>query len=134
VEDIVMSEEKKNRSRIIGLRLTIAEYEDLEKKWQKSNCRKLSDYGRRMLFGKPMVSNYRNKSLDEMMAEAMLLRKELNAIGVNFNQAVHRLNTLDHLPQMQQWLVSFESDKQKLFDKIDAIVLQVEKMAAAWLQ
>ena len=107
-----MSDEKKNRNRIIGLRLTIAEYEDLEKKWQKSNCRKLSDYGRRMLFGKPMVSNYRNKSLDDLMEEAMLLRKELNAIGVNFNQAVHRLHTLDHLPQMQPWLSAFEGDKQ----------------------
>jgi hypothetical protein len=129
-----MSDEKKNRTRIIGLRLTVAEYEDLEQKWQKSNCRKLSDYGRRMLFAKPIVSNYRNRSLDELMAEAMLLRKELNAIGVNFNQAVHRLHTLDHLPQMQRWLTSFEADKHKLFGKIDEIVSQVEKMAATWLQ
>lgn len=129
-----MSDEKKNRIRIIGLRLTMAEYEDLERKWQKSNCRKLSDYGRRMLFGKPMVSNYRNKSLDESMAEAMLLRKELNAIGVNFNQAVHRLHTLDHLPQMQHWLAAFEGDKKVFFDKVDEIVLQMEKVAAAWLR
>jgi hypothetical protein len=35
VEDIVMSEEKKNRTRIIGLRLTIGEYEDLETKVAK---------------------------------------------------------------------------------------------------
>ena len=129
-----MNNEKKNRTRIIGLRLTIAEYEDLEKKWQKSGCRKLSDYGRRMLFGKPMVSNYRNKSLDDLMAEAMLLRKELNAIGVNFNQAVHRLHTLDHLPQMQQWLAVFEGDKKTFFSKLEEIVLQMEKMAVAWLQ
>jgi hypothetical protein len=68
-----------------------------------------------MLFGKPMVSNYRNKSQDDLMAEAMLLRKELNAIGVNFNQAVHRLHTLDHLPQMQQWLVFLRAISRKLF-------------------
>jgi hypothetical protein len=107
-----MKEEKRNRERIVGLRLTIPEYKELEQKWQKSNCRKLSDYVRRMIFEKPIVSNYRNKSMDELMAEAILLRKELNAIGVNFNQAVHRLHTLDHLPQMRAWLVGFEGDKK----------------------
>ena len=64
----------------------------------------------------------------------MLLRKELNAIGVNFNQAVHRLHTLDYLPQMQLWLTGFERDKGVLFGKVDEVVVQVEKMAAAWLQ
>ncbi|SDF46662.1 hypothetical protein SAMN05216464_118103 [Mucilaginibacter pineti] len=129
-----MEQENENRSRIIGLRLTASEYGEVEKKWKKSNCRKLSDYVRRLLFGRPMVSSYRNRSMDEAMAELMLLRKELNAIGVNFNQAVHRLHTLDHLPQMQAWLTAFERDKSVLFGKMDEVVLSVEKMAALWLQ
>ena len=129
-----MEQGNENRSRIIGLRLKSSEYAYLEKKWKKSDCRKLSDYVRRLIFNKPLVSSYRNRSLDDAMAELILLRKELNAIGVNFNQAVHRLHTLDYLPQMQRWLVGFERDKDVLFGKIDEVVLQVEKMAAAWLQ
>ncbi|EHQ25576.1 plasmid mobilization protein [Mucilaginibacter paludis] len=129
-----MEQEHENRSRIIGLRLTVTEYGEIEKKWKKSNCRKLSDYVRRIIFNRPLVSSYRNRSMDEAMAELMLLRKELNAIGVNFNQAVHRLHTLDHLPQMQFWLTAFERDKSVLFGKMDEVVSQVEKLAAVWLQ
>jgi len=123
-----------NRSRIIGLRLTITEFGEVEKKWKASNCRKLSDYVRRLIFGKPLVSSYRNKSLDELMAELMLLRKELNAIGNNFNQAVHRLHTLDHLPQMKLWLERFEWDKNVLFDKMGEINNTIQKMGKQWLQ
>ncbi len=129
-----MEQENENRKRIIGLRLTMTEFGLVEKQWKKSNCRKLSEYVRRLLFNKPLVSSYRNRSMDEAMAELMLLRKELNAIGVNFNQAVHRLHTLDHLPQMQAWLTVFERDKDVLFGKVDEVVLSVEKMAALWLQ
>jgi len=134
MEDMEMNEIKTKRTAVVNFRLSEKELADLQQKWQKSSCRKLSDYMRRMVFGKPMVINYRNRSLDDLMEEAIILRKELNAIGVNFNQAVHRLHTLDHLPQMQQWLLSFEADKQQLFGKIDEIVLQVEKIAVVWLQ
>jgi GTP-binding protein EngB required for normal cell division len=112
----------------------MTEFGDVEKKWKASNCRKLSDYVRRLIFGKPLVSSYRNKSLDELMTELMLLRKELNAIGNNFNQAVHRLHTLDHLPQMKLWLERFEQDKIILFDKMDEINNTIQKMGKQWLQ
>ncbi|HAL82739.1 MAG TPA: plasmid mobilization relaxosome protein MobC [Mucilaginibacter sp.] len=129
-----MEQVNTNRSRIIGLRLTMTEFGEVEKKWKASNCRKLSDYVRRLIFGKPLVSSYRNKSLDELMAELMLLRKELNAIGNNFNQAVHRLHTLDHLPQMKLWLERFERDKNVLFDKMEEINNTIQKMGKQWLQ
>jgi hypothetical protein len=129
-----MEQTNEKRNRIIGLRLTMSEYGLIEKQWKKSNCRKLSDYVRRLIFSRPLVSSYRNRSMDEAMAELMLLRKELNAIGVNFNQAVHRLHTLDHLPQMLSWLTAFERDKSVLFGKMDEVALSVEKMAALWLQ
>lgn len=129
-----MEEEKDNRSRIIGLRLTPKEYGEVAEKWKKSNCGKLSEYVRRLIFNKPLVSSYRNRSLDELMAELALLRKELNAIGVNFNQAVHRLHTLDHLPQMQLWLRGFERDKGAFFDKVDEIKARLNALSELWLQ
>jgi len=129
-----MEEKNENRSRIIGLRLTTKEYDYIGQHWQDSNCRKLSEYMRRLIFSKPVVSSYRNRSLDEAVTELALLRRELNAIGVNFNQAVHRLHTLDYLPQMQLWLQGFERDKSVLFDKVDEIRLQVNSLSELWLQ
>jgi hypothetical protein len=130
----VMSEKGLGRKRIIGLRLTGDEYGLLEKNWKKSTIRKLSEYVRRVLFGKAVTVYTRNQSLDELVSELILLRKELNAIGVNFNQAVHRLHTLDHLPQMQRWLQGFERDKDGFFLKVEEIRLKVNSISEQWLQ
>ncbi len=66
-----MKQDQTNRTRIIGLRFTPKEYEQIEKKWKASTCRKLSDYVRRIIFGKPIVTTFRDQSLDDFMAEAI---------------------------------------------------------------
>ena len=129
-----MGRENSNRTRIIGLRLTPAEYAKIERKWKESTCRKLSDYVRRKLFEKPVTSYYRNQSLDEFMAEMVLLRNELNHIGNNFNQAVKRLHTLNQIAEFRSWLIAYEVEKKTLFNKVDEIKKHVQKIAESWLQ
>lgn len=132
--DKVMEQEKTNRTRIIGLRLTLKEYEQIEKKWKASTCRKLSNYVRRSLFEKPVVSTYRNQSLDDYMAEVMKLRNELNAIGNNFNQAVKKLHTLQQIGEFRSWLITCELEKQTLLNKVDEIKNHIQKIGENWLQ
>lgn len=129
-----MGRENSNRTRIIGLRLTPTEYAKIERKWKASTCRKLSDYVRHNLFEKPVTSYYRNQSLDEFMAEMILLRNELNHIGNNFNQAVKRLQTLNQIAEFRSWLIAYEVEKKTLFNKVDEIKKHVQKMAESWLQ
>jgi hypothetical protein len=130
----MMTEKKTGRVRIIGLRLTGDEFEVLESRWKKSTVRKLSEFVRRVLFGKVITVKTRNASLDEFMAELVLLKKELNAIGVNFNQATHRLHTLDYLPQMQGWLAGWDRDKAHLFGQLEAIKKRLYQIEEQWLQ
>ena len=129
-----MKEKKLFRTRIIGLRLTHKEYEQIEKKWKASTCRKLSDYVRRCLFEKPIVSTYRNQSLDDFMTEAMRLRNELNSIGNNFNQAVKKLHTLHEIAEFKSWLITYEQEKKFMLIKIDEIKNHIQKIAEKWLQ
>jgi hypothetical protein len=129
-----METKKTSRSRIIGLRLTIKEYEQIEKKWKASTCRKLSEYVRRSLFEKPIVTTYRNQSLDDYMTEAIRLKSELNAIGNNFNQAVKKLHTLHQIAEFRSWLITYEIDKKILLNKIDEIKNHMQKLAEKWLQ
>lgn len=129
-----MEDKKVLRKRIIGLRLTADEYGVLEKNWKKTTVRKLSEYVRRLLFGKSFTVYTRDKSKDELLAEMTLLRRELNAIGVNFNQAVHRLNMLDHAPQMQAWVQRFEQDKERYFLVVENIQARLKIIGSAWLQ
>lgn len=129
-----MEQEQTNRSRIIGLRLTPREYELVEKKWKASTCRKLSDYVRRSIFEKPIVTTYRNQSFDDFMAEAIKLRNELNGIGNNFNQAVKKLHTLHQIPEFRDWLISYELEKKVLLNKVDEIKNHIQKIGEKWLQ
>ena len=129
-----MGRENSNRTRIIGLRLTPAEYAKLERKWKASTCRKLSDYVRHNLFEKPVTSYYRNQSLDDFMAEMVLLRNELNHIGNNFNQAVKRLHTLNQIDEFRSWLIAYEVEKKTLFNKVDEIKKHIQKIGESWLQ
>jgi hypothetical protein len=134
VGGLVMEEKDKGRKRIIGLRLTADEYTELEKNWKRSTVRKLSEYVRRLLFGRSFTAFTRDKSKDELLEEMALLRRELNAIGVNFNQAVHRLNMLDHSPQMQEWVRRFERDKERFFVAVESIQSRLKLLSSAWLQ
>jgi hypothetical protein len=129
-----MGRENSNRTRIIGLRLTPAEYAKVERKWKASTCRKLSDYVRHNLFEKPITSYYRNQSTDDFMSEMVLLRNELNHIGNNFNQAVKRLNTLNQIAEFRSWLIAYEVERKTLFNKVDEIKKHVQKIAESWLQ
>ena len=129
-----MERENSNRTRIVGLRFTPEEYAKIERKWKASTCRKLSDYIRKHLFNKPINTTYRNQSLDDMTCEMMLLYKQLNAIGNNFNQAVKKLHTLDQIPEFRVWIVSSEQDKKILLNKVEEIKICIQKISEKWLQ
>jgi len=123
-----------NRKRIVGMRFTTKEYEQIEKKWKDSTCRKLSEYLRKIIFNKPIVATYRNKSLDDLMTELIVLKKELNGVGNNFNQAVKKLHTLHQIPEFRQWIEVYESEKNLLLKKVEEIKNVTGKIGEQWLQ
>lgn len=129
-----MERKNSNRTRIVGLRLTSDEYRKIEKKWKASTCRKLSEYIRRSLFEKPIVTTYRNRSQDDLMTELTNLRNELNAVGNNFNQAVKKLHTLSQIQEFKSWLIAYEVEKKILQNKLDEVRNNIKKMLEIWLQ
>ncbi|WP_371807554.1 plasmid mobilization relaxosome protein MobC [Flavobacterium sp. Sr18] len=126
--------EQNNRTKWLHLRLTPDEYQKILKEFNRSTCRKISDYARKNLLQKPIVNTYRNQSLDDFMAEMIRLRGELNAIGNNFNQAVKKLHTLHQITDFKHWLISYELEKKILFNKVDKIKKHIQKFAETWLQ
>ncbi len=128
-----MEAKETGRKSRITLRFTGNEYSLLVGRWKKTTVKKLSEYVRRVLFGKAVTVYTRNQSLDELMAELILLRRELKAIGVNFNQAVHRLNMLDHSPQMQRWVEQFQQDRDRFFTCSDEIKTKINSISEQWL-
>lgn len=68
------------------------------------------------------------------MAEMILLRNQLNAIGNNLNQAVKKLHTLHQISEFRNWIIAYEIEKRILFDKVDEIKNKINKIADEWLQ
>lgn len=76
-----------------------------------------------------MIVRFRNQSADDFLEEILLLRKELNAIGNNFNQLVRKLYTLDSIPDIKAWAILNEASKKNFMNKVAEIG---EKMSAIY--
>ena len=129
-----MKEQNTNRTKWIHLRLTDREFDLIQNRFKKSTCQKLSDFARKNLLQEPVVLKYRNESLDDLMAQIIILKNQLNPIGNNFNQAVKKLHTLNQIPEFKQWILSFELEKKILFNSINEIKKQMQILFEKWLQ
>ena len=135
IKDIVMERKDNNAEKHwISLRVKPEEYAQIQRHFASSTCRKLSDYARKVLMNKPVVIRYRNQSADEFLSGMIQLKKELNSIGNNFNQAVKVLHTLRQIEEFKRWLLTYESDRQNLLEKVDEIKYKVQKIYEKWPQ
>src|SRR5690606_36474485 len=107
-----------------------------EKSWffYKSAQCGLSGYARDILLGKPMIAAYRNQSLQDIMAELSLLRKDLNGIANNFNQAVRKLHVSDTSNDIRAWVQNHEGVGAELLKYIRELHGFINKTAEKWLR
>ncbi|HEV7780314.1 MAG TPA: plasmid mobilization relaxosome protein MobC [Chitinophagaceae bacterium] len=128
----MMAKEKRNKWK--NIRFTENELECLQRKFQHSTSSQLSHYMREILLGRPVVIKYRNESLDNFMEELIAMKKELNAIGHNLNQAVKKLHTLKTIPEFRNWIAKQENMQQEVEQRTIQIEQRISKMWEKWLQ
>ena len=129
-----MKETKQVRTGWLTVRLNEDEEKKLNIFYRRTTSNSLSEYARDVLLREPVNVTYRNQSADEFLTEMILLKKELNAIGNNFNQAVHKLHTLDHVPEIKAWAVLNESSKKSFMKKVEEIKEKMNQIYQQWLQ
>jgi len=122
------------RKKMVPFRMNDAEYVQLEKLHKQSTERSLSNYVRKVLLQKPVTIKYRNETADDFLKDMLALKKELNAAGNNFNQAVKKLHTLDTVPEYGVWLEYYEGCRKLLMDSIEAIKRRTGELYEQWLQ
>ncbi len=118
----------------ISFRVKPQEYEQINRIFSSTTCRKLSEYARKVLLNKPVVMKYRDQSADEFLSAMIPLKNELNAIGNNFNQAVKKLHTLNQISEFKNWLMSYDEDRKTLLQKADEIKEKINQIYVQWLQ
>jgi MobC-like protein len=127
-----MSATRINRTKWLHIRLTEAEYKKISSGFSQSTKRKISEYARAILLDKPITFYTRNKSVDDFLAEMILLRRELKAIGNNFNQSVKKLHAMDKDPEIKAWASLNENSKQFFFKKVEEINSKIIQIDNKW--
>jgi uncharacterized membrane protein YgaE (UPF0421/DUF939 family) len=126
--------EEEVRSKMVVVRMNEKEFSDLEKYKAKSTEKTVSNYLRKVALHRPITVIYRNGTADDFLSEMILLKKELNAIGNNFNQAVHKLHTLDRIPEFRNWIQHYETVHHQFLQKADQIIARGNQIYQIWLQ
>ncbi|MES2331222.1 MAG: hypothetical protein V4539_16575 [Bacteroidota bacterium] len=119
--------ERKVRDHWVNVRMNQEEFEKLETNRKKTTERNNSDYIRKIAFNEPVKILTRNASQDAFTEEIILLRKELNAIGQNLNQAVRKLHTLKMIPEFRTWIQTYEQSRKEILSRAEQICSTIEK-------
>ena len=120
--------------KMLVVRMNEQEFKQLEKFRRQTTDRDTSSYLRKLALQKPVTVKYRNESADDFLLDMLSLKKELNAIGNNFNQAVHKLHILDKIPEFRIWVQQYDGVQKLLISKVDEIKLQMNQLYEQWLQ
>jgi len=129
-----MATQEDKRIQWKNLRFTPEEYQLLEKRFKKTSFRKLSEYMRSVLLEKPVTVNYRDKAMDDVLEEMVLLRQELNAIGNNLNQAMRSINSTHGSADTRLWMNLLSVINTKLEPSIGHIKERMNQYADIWSQ
>jgi hypothetical protein len=129
-----MKEIKKVRNKGLTIWVNEKEYNTIHDLYKKTTSQSISEFARNILLKKPVIIKYRNQSADEFLSEMIVLKNELNAIGNNYSQAVHRLHILDRIPEIKTWLLIHEALYKSFSKKVEEIKIQMNQIYQSWLQ
>jgi hypothetical protein len=122
------------RKLFLKIRMNHAEMEQLKNLKKKTPERSISNYVRKVVLQRPVIVKYRNQTGDEFLKEMIQLKKELNAIGNNFNQTVHKLHILDKIPEFRNWIKCYYGLHQSVVNKVEEINSRINQLYEQWLQ
>ncbi|HLP38947.1 plasmid mobilization protein [Lacibacter sp.] len=126
--------EEEVRRKMVVVRMNEQEYKLLEKCRKQTTEKNTGSYLRKVALQKPVTVKYRNESADDFLMDMLNLKKELNAIGNNFNQAVHKLHILDRIPEFRDWIQQYDGLQKRLIYKVDEIKNRMNQLYEQWLQ
>lgn len=126
--------QKDIRNIMIMIRMNQLEYERLLILRKRTTEKKNSTYIRKVVLSEPVTVIYRNGSVDDFLEEMLHLKRELQAIGNNFNQAVHKLHTLDTIPEFRKWISDYGQFHHLFIGKTNEILYQANRFYLQWSQ
>lgn len=118
----------------IIIRVTEARFNMLEKLRKDSGSLSIADVCRKVLSSQKIKIFQEDISMNPIMEELAMIRKELKAIGVNINQITRSFNQ-DRFGTHRAIYVQQDADQYKKVDeRVETVLAIISKLADKWLQ
>ena len=118
----------------IHTRITKEKYDELVALLQKSyGMHTLSELLRNILNHKVIVVKSYDVSLDKVMTELSLIRRELQVIGININQVVRCFHTGELAEDRLFQAMEIVKLYQQTDSKVTELFLMIAKLSELWL-
>ena len=121
-------------TKLIGIRLSQDDYNRLEKIRKNTNCQSLPEMCRRILTHKKITFFQVDASMDGPMHQLILIKKELNAIGVNVNQITHAFHLADTNNQKVFLALKVAEQYNMVGTRVNELMAIIAQLSQKWLQ
>ncbi|TDE10732.1 hypothetical protein [Dyadobacter psychrotolerans] len=116
----------------IGIYLSAEQLKMLKSQFQSSTSRSFSSFLAKLLAEKPMVSTYRNKSVDDYLEELAELKDEFVRLTDLLDKAIAGLlDDREHVSESS--LLHAELQKRQILKKLEQIEIHLTKITDQWL-
>lgn len=121
-------------SKTIWTRVTIEVYERISALVGRSDCHSVGEVARRILSKEKIAVYSVDRSLDPIMEEIALIRRELNAIGNNINQIARDFHSSDNVAQKAIGAIKVADQYKVVGLKVERLYSIISSLSSKWLQ
>mgnify|MGYP000901885760 CR=1 FL=1 len=124
--------QKERLAKIFSVRVSERFFNRLEEIRKNSNCQYIGEVARRILYREEIIWYHKDASMDSTLAELALIRKELNAIGININQITRHFHSADTPNQKIFQALKIVDEYKKVGQKLDRVMDVTSEIAKKW--
>jgi hypothetical protein len=118
----------------IIIRVTESLFIKLEKLRKESGVLSIADVCRKILLNQKIKLFTHDATMNPVMEELALIRKELKAIGVNINQITRHFNADKKEMHRGFYALKVAEQYQKVDERVEVLLKIISKLADKWLQ
>lgn len=118
----------------IIIRIPESLFKKLEDLKKKSRSASIAEVCRKILSNRQIKTFEQDTSMNPMMEELALIRKELKAIGININQVTRKFNGSTQESQRSYYALQTAELYKNVGQRVDRLLEIIAKLAEKWLQ
>jgi hypothetical protein len=116
----------------VGVRFDEKTYNKLKSWVGQSNASSIGELVRKIVTKEKITFFVKDVSMEELTAELIRIRKEINAMGRNINQLTEAYHTTNAFEEKDSHVVKAVECHQRIADKISEVWKRVTEMSAKW--